>query len=320
MGNFPQTLSVVIPTYCREQVLLETIGYLSEQSVDTEGVVEILVIDQTPNHEKATEKQLRQWADSGIIRWLRLAEPHLTRAMNIGLLEAGGDVVLFVDDDVIPGPGLLAKHLQAYQEWPGILAVVGQVLQPGEEAENIEYPAHGGTLRRYMDFPFKSTRGTFVENAMAGNFSMLRTRAVQLGGFDEQFTPPVASRFESEFAKRIIRSNGRIRFEPRASIRHLQVQTGGTRTEGTHLASMSPRYGVGDYYFALRQGEGVERIWYIIRKPFREVRTKFHFLHPWWIPVKLVGEFRAFVQALFFYRNGPLLIGKRDALDHDEGI
>ena len=320
MDAWPQTLSVVIPTYCREQVLLETIGYLAEQSGDTEGVVEILLIDQTPNHEKATEKQLCQWDDAGIVRWHRLEQAHLTRAMNTGLLVAKAEIVLFVDDDIIPGPDLLANHLQVYQNWPGIMAVVGQILQPGEEPEDIEYAPHGGMLRRFMDFPFKSTRATFVENAMAGNFSMVRKKAVQLGGFDERFIPPVASRFESEFAKRIIRSRQKIRFEPTASIRHLQVQTGGTRTKGTHLASMSPRYGVGDYYFALCQGAGWERVWYVIKKPFREVRTKFHLLHPWWIPVKLVGECRAFIQAIFLLKKGPLYLQIADDCKRREGL
>ncbi len=32
---------------------------------------------------------------------------------------------------------------------------------------------------------------------------------------------------------------------------------------------------------------------YSVSRVFREVRTRFHLTHPWWIPVKLVGEARA---------------------------
>jgi hypothetical protein len=50
------------------------------------------------------------------------------------------------------------------------------------------------------------------------------------------------------------------------------------------------------------------RAWYLLRRPLREVRTRFHLRHPWWIPVKLLGELRALVQALSLSRRPPLLL------------
>ena len=143
---------------------------------------------------------------------------------------------------------------------------------------------------------------------MAGNLSINRQKVLAIGGFDEAFSPPVASRFETEFAKRVIAQGEKIWFESQASINHLQAKSGGTRSQGSHLTSASPIYGVGDYYYALRQGQGWERIWYIMRKPFREVRTKFHLTHPWWIPIKLVGEIRAFAQAYQLASTPPQLL------------
>jgi hypothetical protein len=43
--------------------------------------------------------------------------------------------------------------------------------------------------------------------------------------------------------------------------------------------------------------EGLSKLTYILRCPFREVCTKFHLSHPWYIPVKFVGELRAFWRA-----------------------
>jgi glycosyltransferase involved in cell wall biosynthesis len=300
-------LSVVIVTYNREQVLLDTIRDLLPQAQACPGFDELIVVDQTARHEAATHDALSRWHEQGAIRWLRLPAPDLTGAMNRGLLEAKSDLVLYLDDDIVPAPGLLAGHLAAHAErapW----VVVGQVLQPGQVAEAVPYAPSGGTLRRYMDFPFRGTEGSFIENAMAGNMSVRRGRALASGGFDENFRPPVASRFESEFAKRVVAAGGTIWFEPRASIRHLQVSSGGTRSRGTHLASADPCFGVGDYYFALRHGRGWERLSYVLRKPFREVRTRFHLRHPWWIPPKLVGEARAFTQALALVRKPPALL------------
>lgn len=308
MAMSAQDLSLVIVTYRREQVLIDTLRHLLEQACGLAGFAELLVVDQTPRHDPAVEAQLESWQQEGAIRWLRLPEPHLTHAMNVGLLQARSDLVLYTDDDIIPRPGLIAAHLAAYREFPEADAVVGQVLQPGQTPEDIPFSPSGDNLRRYLDFPFRGVRGAWVENVMAGNLSVRRTCALTVGGFDEHFTPPVASRFETEFAKRLIAQGGRIRFEPRASIHHLQAPSGGTRSAGSHLSSASPRYGVGDYYYAFRHGKGLGLWTYVLRRPFREVRTRFHLRHPWYIPVKLLGEVRAIWCALRLAHQGHRLL------------
>ncbi|MBT5307200.1 MAG: hypothetical protein HOL31_19235, partial [Candidatus Scalindua sp.] len=115
----------------------------------------------------------------------------------------------------------------------------------------------------------------------------------------------VSYRFDNEFCKRLCRAGGKIVFEPKARIYHLRVKQGGTRTNSNHMTSISPEHGVGDYYFAFRLGLSSETLYYILRRPFREVRTKFHLRHPWWIPVKLVGEFLALFLALLLLFRGP---------------
>ena len=307
-GERSLTLSVVIPTYGREEVLLNSIAELLQLASTTKGFKELILVDQTAQHLPETERQLQAWSCKGPLRWLRATELNLTLAMNRGLMEACGDVVLFTDDDITPGADMLSAHLTAYRENPDLWAVVGQVLQPGEEPEKLAYQPRGGALMRFMDFPFRRTEGTLIENAMAGNLSVIKAKALMVGGFDENFPPPVAARFETEFAKRLVASGGLIWFEPKASLRHLRAPSGGTRSNGSHLSSALPCFSVGDYYFALRRGQGWEKWAYILKKPFREVRTKFHLKHPWWIPVKLIGELRAFVQAVRANSSGPKLL------------
>jgi GT2 family glycosyltransferase len=301
-------LSIVIPTYRRERVLLDTIQYLQPLREKLGQLTELLVIDQTEEHHRETDETLKHWRNAGVIRWLVLPRPHLTEAMNAGLTETTGEIVLFLDDDIVPDNGLLTGHVNAHALYRKAVAVVGQVLQPGQEPEPLTAGSSKSPFRRDMDFPFNSTRGAWVENAMAGNLSLKRVKALEVGGFDMNFPPPVASRFETEFAKRVIRYGGKIRFEPSASIRHLAADSGGTRSRGSHLTSASPRYGVGDCYFAFRCAKGWELVWYLALKPFREIRTKFHFLHPWWIPVKFIGEMRALMQAWSLARRPPALL------------
>ena len=334
-------LSIVIPTYGRDQVLCDTVGYLLALGAPAD---EIVIVDQTPDHAIQTKEALARWHESGSIRWLRHDPPGTVRAMNHGTVEAQGDVILFLDDDIVPGEGLVERHRQAHEAHPDAWAVVGQVLQPedwqeGDRPENGEGAmergrgrvANGAGLREPavsvpesgcvgpgrpqadqltedLGFAFNGGTSAWVSNVMAGNLSVRRDRFLALGGFDANFTPPVSFRFETEFAKRLVRNGGRVWFEPSASIRHFRATRGGTRSQGSHLTSTSPVHGVGDYYYALRCGRGWQRTWYMAKRPFREVRTRFHLRHPWWIPVKFIGELRALLLAAKLFRGGPRLL------------
>lgn len=295
-------VTVAIPTYGRERVLVDTLAQVLALQPEPAAV---LVVDQTQRHEPGTERQLSDWAKAGAIAWVRLERPSTVHAMNTALLRAATPYVLFLDDDIVPAPGLLGAHEAAFLVAANTWAVAGQVLQPGEEPCDQPAPARLRGLRRGLDFRFNSARPDWVFNVMAGNLCVRRQQALALGGFDENFIAPVAYRFETEFAHRLLAAGGRIRFEPQASIRHLRAASGGTRTQGSHLTSPSPVHGVGDYYFALRQAGLPRGLPYMLRRPIREVCTRYHARHPWWIPVKLVGELRAMVLALRLWHRGP---------------
>lgn len=298
-------VSIIIPTYQREQVLVDTLVALLGQSPPA---AEILVLDQTPRHVETVEQQLNAWDATGQIRWLRLPEPSITRAMNQGLLVARGEVVLFLDDDIVPAPGLVAAHARRYAD-PKVAGVVGMVLQPGQAAGAAIPAERGQGIWRDLNFPFNSEQPAEIANAMAGNLSVRRDRAIQAGGFDENFKG-VAYRFETEFARRLVRGAGQLVYEPMARIHHLQAERGGTRAYGNPLCSTSPAHSVGEYYLAFRESRGWERWTFIFWRMFRSVRTRFHLRHPWCILVKLVGELRGLAWAVRLYSRGPALLPK----------
>jgi GT2 family glycosyltransferase len=140
---------------------------------------------------------------------------------------------------------------------------------------------------------------------MAGNLSVKRERAIGIGGFDENFVG-VAYRFETDFARRLVKAGGRIRFEPEATLRHLKLATGGLRTYGNHLTSASPMHSVGDYYYAIMGGEPLPA--YVLRRLRKNVLTRFHGTHPWTVPAKLTGEIRGLVLARRLARVGRKLL------------
>ncbi|NNJ26391.1 glycosyltransferase family 2 protein [Alienimonas chondri] len=298
-------LTVVIPTLGREQVLIEVVAQVVAASGRPDAII---VIDQSPAHEPETERRLAEWHSVGRIVWERLTEASIPKAMNRGLKLATTPLVLFLDDDVRLHAGLVAAHRRAHAEFPEAWAVVGQVIQPWQTPTDLPRPPRRTGLREDRDFPFHSVRPAEVGNVMAGNLSVKRDRALRVGGFDERFYG-AAYRFETDFARRLMTAGGTIRFAPDASIDHLRVPSGGTRDTGSHLTSADPKHGFGDYYYALRHGRGSgEKAAYCSGRAFREVRTKFHLARPWWIPVKLLGEARAFSAARKAVREAPLLM------------
>ncbi len=300
----PCNLSILIPTFNRGEILLDTVLELLDQRP---VAAEILVIDQTPSHAEAIASQLHTWHADGKIRWIRLSQPSQPKALNVGIKAAKQSLILCLDDDIRIEQGFVAAHAHSFEK-ESIWAVAGQILQPGEvPLDGYQYCYRNGPFSDF-DFPFRSSQSTLVTNGMSGNLSFRRERALQIGGFDENFLPPVAFHFESDFCKRLIAAGGQVLFQPKARIYHLRLERGGTRSKGNHLASASPTHGQGAYYYALRRGIRFSTILFVLRRPLREVCTRFHFKHPWWIPVKLLGEFRALYQAITLAMKGPRLI------------
>jgi GT2 family glycosyltransferase len=284
-------VSIVIPTYQREQVLLNTVDSLLQLPSKP---AEIILVDQTSEHQPVVSQRLHQLEALGQIRWVRQSKPSIPGAMNHGLRIASSPLVLFLDDDIEPISDLIAQHAAAHEANPDLSATVGQVIQPWQSPTEIDPPGRMTGLRADFDFPFFAAGDYDVRNVMAGNLCVRREQALALGGFDENFRG-AAYRFETEFARRIMNAGGRIRFVGSAGIRHLRIASGGTRSEGSHLTSADPRHGIGDYYYAFLHGGRIEKWMYSIHRLFREVATKFHLTHPWWIPIKFVGELRAFL-------------------------
>jgi GT2 family glycosyltransferase len=252
---------------------------------------------------------LQRLHEAGAIRWLQLPKPSIPHAMNLALMEAANEVVLFLDDDLIPSPQLVAAHAKR-QEDPMFDAVVGQILQPGEQP--VAFAPHEiapADPLADLEFAFNSSEAGFIGNVMAGNLSVKRTRALAAGGFDENFSG-AAYRFETDFAARLVHAGGRIWFEPAASIRHLKAGSGGLRAYGDHLRSASPHHSAGDYYFALQNLAPAAVARYAALRLVRNVATRYHAAHPWWIPSKLLGELRGLLLARRLRKQGRRLMGE----------
>jgi GT2 family glycosyltransferase len=283
-------VTIAIPTYRRESVLLDTVRALLALE---QPAAEILVLDQTEQHEPGTHDSLQRMSDEGRIRWVRLYTPSIPQAMNVGLVEATNAIVLFLDDDITPERDLVAAHFAAHSGQDVLVA--GRVIQPWQEGED-----HSAA----PSFHFAGVRKQWIVEFMGGNFSVRRATALSLGGFDANFVR-VAYRFEAEFAHRLLSSGRRILFEPGACLHHLKAESGGTRTYGEHLTTWRPDHAVGAYYYGLRTGE----LAVFASRPWRAVATRYHLRHPWRMPGTLLAEVGGMLWAFSLFIRGPKRLG-----------
>ena len=304
------TLSVVIPTYNRGTVLLDTIDLLCSQSYTPEA---IYIVDQSKyENGDPVSVRLQSLHDSEMISWVQLDKPSIPVAMNTGLQKASTDYVLFLDDDVLFESDFLKVHYDSIVQHQPI-AHVGQIVQPWQSViTRVDYQAGKG-IEGDLNFPFNSNQPAEIVNCMAGNLCVNRLKALQVAGFDERFEG-VAYRFETEFCRRLITYHKeKFRFEPRATLKHLKVNTGGTRYHAkSHLSSLSAAHSVGDYYFAMSEmkqtGQVPQSLSYICRRFFGSVIGRFYLRKPWYMPVRIVSEFMGICKAIKFRIAGAKTI------------
>src|SRR5512133_1561145 len=119
-------LSVVIPTHNKRPVLAETLGALKAQTLPADQF-EVLVVDD--GSTDGTAALLDAYRPPYSFRWLAQTNLGAAAARNAGAAVAAGDILLFLDADIVAAPDLAAAHL-GFQETHEAALMVGRVLSP----------------------------------------------------------------------------------------------------------------------------------------------------------------------------------------------
>jgi len=235
MGNADllPTLSVVIPTLNRPDALRRTLADLLKQDYPVDRW-EIIVVDQS-------DAEVKLPSHCGVrLRRMRLTRKQSGAARNKGAEEACGEVIVFLDDDVeIITEDFLRAHAENYRS-ADVGAVAGRFLQPWDKAVERVKSWQVGRVTPWLlvvtaNFNWDK-RLEEVEGVAGGNFSVRRDVFLFIGGFDTAF-PGTAYFEETDLAIRLRKAGYRIAFEPRATVRHLAVKSGGQREHAANRLS-----------------------------------------------------------------------------------
>jgi glycosyltransferase involved in cell wall biosynthesis len=171
--------SVVIPTYQRRDSLRMVLDGLAAQEYPWESL-EVLVVSD--GGRDGTVEMVRGLAFPFGLRVLEQDNRGPAAARNLGLLQARGPFVLFLDDDVVPVPTLVAEHAAAHGERSDQV-VIGPMLGHGRErAPWVHWEA--ARLGEQYDAMDAGAWSATPWQLYTGNASVLRDHVVAAGGFD----------------------------------------------------------------------------------------------------------------------------------------
>lgn len=216
-------VSVVICTYGRPEEARKLLMELNAQSYKD---FEVLVVCQGDKNDFEKIK--------GSIKTIYPAKyyyeesPNLPHARNVGIGQATGEIIMFLDDDIRPYDGLMEAHVTNYTD-SNVGIVGGRIL--GEKYKEDVPDAKIGMVRKFDGFAhlgFHKDVRREVMHVKAGNMSVRKCVALEIGGFDERFDG-TAECEELDFCLRVLRKGYKIIFDPKAVVEHFLLPFGGCR-------------------------------------------------------------------------------------------
>jgi len=111
-------ISVIIPTFNRKEKLFnKTLKALNNQNFPIDNF-EVLIIDD--GSSDGTKEYFKKYKDfyKYKIKYFYQENKGPGTARNVGIRQAGADILLFIGDDIIATPDLLKKHMDFHHEYP----------------------------------------------------------------------------------------------------------------------------------------------------------------------------------------------------------
>jgi glycosyltransferase involved in cell wall biosynthesis len=218
--------SVVIPTMNRTQLLRETLESLRACDPCPDEVI-VIDADSEESARDVTADFDNRFPSP--VRYIR-SKPSLAVQRNLGIAQATGEVIVFLDDDVELEPPMFALLQRAYWD-ESIVGATGRVIEPEiHKRANMHsvvrrfLPGGGkeGSFTRY-GYPRYVQRVDVPRDVeyMLGCFMSARREAARRVGFDEQLGGYALAEDE-DFSFRLSRV-GRIRYVPEIVVHHRKL-------------------------------------------------------------------------------------------------
>jgi glucosyl-dolichyl phosphate glucuronosyltransferase len=202
-------ISVIIATHRRPESLKRLVARLAPQVQG--GERELLVAENGSEAPTALD-------DTGLpILHLHDSNVGKCRVQNRALAEASGEIIVFLDDDLVVSDGYLDAVEEFFANHREFAAMKGRTLP-------VEDPvAKAGVMAPYLDLPI-SDHGEQVREVLGvlgANMAFRAFALQQVGPFDERLGPGACGHEEeTEMSARLRRAGFRIGYAPKALVYH----------------------------------------------------------------------------------------------------
>ncbi len=211
-------LSIIIPTKDRgrifDRTLLTAVGAIR-------GIeAEIIVVNDSKNSSPQIPESLPG------VRLLNNPLQGVASARNLGVREASGDLLLFLDDDIIISEESVRHVIGVHKDKTGI-ALNPDWVYPPELLNTLSHTSFGRFLRAHNMTTFKGwyDDASWMDSAMFSSLSvasfhlsMLRSDFLRTGGYDEQF--PLAGFEDYDFPNRLKKAGIAFYIDTRIAVYH----------------------------------------------------------------------------------------------------
>lgn len=233
-------LSVVVPTHNRREMLQEMLEHLEKQTLDSADF-EVVVIDD--GGSDSTVEMIESLEVSYGLRGVYQQQSGPSRARNHGAEVAQGDLLVFMDDDMLPVDGMFSSHVEVLRP-DSANVVLGKLMPWGKGARGGWNRWEERVYARHYDAVEANKRPPSGRRLYSGNFAIWRESFIGAGGFDETL-----KRGEDvELGFRLERNGAKFHFSPGAAAYHRGYRTFDSWRNSAYL------YGRTDVELALKRG------------------------------------------------------------------
>jgi len=236
-------VSVVIPTYQRRASLERVLGGLATQEWPPERLEVVVVSD---GGEDGSVEMARAFPVPFRLRVFRQKNQGPGAARNLGVDRAEGSLLLFLDDDVVPKPRLVAEHVGSHASSDNRI-VIGPLLEPPGVRLQPWTHWEAMMLAEQYEAMLAGTWAPTPWQFYTGNASVPVQLVRRAGGFD-----PAYQRAEDiELAFRLAALGGEFVFNPAAAGMHF------ARRSYRAWLGAAYQYGRNDILFGQAEGRVV---------------------------------------------------------------
>jgi GT2 family glycosyltransferase len=201
-------LSIIVATHARPESLARLLASLKPQLAPTREL--FIAENGTPARPTLPEH-------ISVKAHIHDDRPGKCRVQNIAISKATGDVLIFLDDDLVVAKDYLDQVERFFTYHPEFAAMKGRILAK-EDPQKI-----AGTNWVYLDLPIVDHGDQVIEvRGVLGANMAFRVEALRkTGPFDERLGPGAAGHEEeTEMSARLRRNGYRIGYSPNAVVYH----------------------------------------------------------------------------------------------------